>query len=185
MKRHFLISALAVAALLAAFWSLAAPWAAAFPITPDHYKVTLFGVRHISDMTPNATQTACRWKQRLDACATAIDGEDHFVKAARARWFVLAGIAIMILGVLALRMRTVGIWTAAPFVIAALSIGAAITLMRSNIGSALAAFSAAKVTVGGTGMFAAEIAAGVCFIAGLVAAIPASHKHTSLGSSPS
>jgi hypothetical protein len=57
--------------------------------------------------------------------------------------------------------------------------------MRSNIGSALAAVSAAKVTVGGTGMFAAEIAAGICFIAGLVAAIPASHKHTGAGSSPS
>ncbi len=184
MKRHFLISALAVAALLSAFWSLAAPWAAAFPITPDHYKVTLFGVKHISDMTPKATQTSCGWRQRLDACAPAIDGEDHFVKVARARWFVLAGVALMILGILALRMRPVGIWTAAPFVIAALSIGAAITLMRSNIGSALAIFSAAKLDVRGSGMFAAEISAGVCFLAAVVAAIPVPHKHTDAGSSP-
>jgi hypothetical protein len=135
-------------------------------------------------MTPKATQTSCGWSQRLDACAPAIDGEDHFAQVSRARWFVLSGIAIMILGVLALRMRTVGIWTAAPFVVAALSIGAGITLMRSNVGSALAAFSAAKVTVGGTGMFAAEIAAGVCFIAGLVAAIPLPHTHTGEAATP-
>lgn len=185
MKRRFLISALAVVALLATFWSLAAPWASGFfPVRPDHYKVSLYGVRHISDMTTNSTQTRCAWRQRLDACAPAVGGEESFAKLARAKWFVVAGLVFTLLGTAALRMRTVGIWTAAPFVAAALAIGAAITLVRSNAGSALAVLAGARVDLSGSGMFAAEIAAGACFLAAVVAAIAASHKHTGVGAQP-
>ncbi|HUQ19006.1 MAG TPA: hypothetical protein VM099_05280 [Gemmatimonadaceae bacterium] len=182
MKRHFLISAFAVVAILATAWSLVTPWAAGFfPIRPDHYDVGLFGVKHVSDMTTKSTQTKCTWNQRLDACAPAIGGEDNFVKLARAKWFIVAGLAFTTIGIAALRMRTAGVWTAAPFVIAALAIGAGITLVRSNAGSALAALAGARVDLTGSGMLAAEIAAGACFLAAVVAAIPASHSHSGVG----
>lgn len=178
MKRHFLISALALIALLATAWSLVTPWASGFfPIRPDHYNVSLYGVRHISDMTTKSTQTRCSWGQRLDACAPAVGGEDNFVKLARGKWFMVAGLAFTAIGIAALRMRTVGVWTAAPFVIAALSIGAAITMLRSNVGAALAVLAGARVDLSGSGMLAAEIAAGACFLAAVVAAIPASDEH--------
>lgn len=135
-------------------------------------------------MTTNSTQTRCAWRQRLDACAPAIGGEENFVKLARAKWFVVAGLLFTVIGIAALRMRTVGIWTAAPFVIAALAIGAAITMVRSNVGSGLAVLAGARVDLSGSGMFAAEIAAGACFLAAVVAAIPASHKHTGVGAQP-
>jgi hypothetical protein len=173
MKRHFLLSAIAVAALLAIMWSLLASWAAAFPSRPDHYKATLFGVHHISDTTAKTTETRCVWRQRLDACAPAVGGEDNFAKVGRARWFVFGGLLFTILGVLAMRMRNAGIWIAAPFAVAALSVGAAITLIRSNVASGLAAFAGARVEMSGTGMTAAEIAAMLCLIAAVVAAIPA------------
>ena len=100
---------------------------------PDHYKVTLFGVRHISDMGPTATQTRCGWHQKLDACAPAIDGTDKFEKVSRARWFVFAGFLFTLIGVALLRVERIGVWIAAPFVLAAVSVGAAVTLVRSNV----------------------------------------------------
>ena len=56
--------------------------------------------------------------------------------------------------------------------------GAAITLVRSNVPTALAAIAGARVETNGSGMMAAEIAAGLCFIAALVAVIPLPHKKT-------
>jgi hypothetical protein len=50
-------------AIVFIIWSLAAPWAAAFPARADHYKVTLFGVRHISDMTAHSEQSSCSWSR--------------------------------------------------------------------------------------------------------------------------
>ena len=178
MRRRFLIMVAATGAILCILWSFAAPWAAAFPMRPDHYKVTLFGVRHISDMGPAATQTRCGWHQRLDACAPAIDGEEHYASLARARWFVFAGFLFTLIGVAVLRVRHIGPWAASPFVLAAVSMGAAITLVRSNVTTALAAFAGARVETNGTGMTAAELAAGLCFIAVLAAAIPDLHKRT-------
>lgn len=178
MPRRFLIMVAATGAILCILWSLAAPWAAAFPTRPDHYKVTLFGVRHISDMGPAATQTSCGWHQRLDACAPAIGGEAHFASLSHARWFVFAGFLFTLIGVAALRVKDIGPWIASPFVLGALSMGAAITLVRSNVPMALAAFAGARVETNGSGMMAAEIAAGLCFIAALVAVIPFPHKQT-------
>jgi len=175
MPRRFLIMVTSAAAILCLLWSFAAPWAAAFPMRPDHYKVTLFGVRHISDMGPSATETRCGWHQRLDACAPAIDGEEKFASLARARYFVFAGLLFALIGVAVLRVRHVGPWAAGPFVAAALATGAAITFVRSNVPTALAAFSGARVEVNGTGLTAAEIAAGLLFITALIAAIPARH----------
>jgi hypothetical protein len=173
--RRFFIMAAATGAILCILWAFAAPWASAFPMRPDHYKVTLFGVRHISDMGPAATQTRCGWHQRLDACAPAIDGEEKYASLARARYFVFAGLLFTLIGIAVLRVRHVGPWAAGPFVAAALAMGAAITLVRSNVPTALAAFAGARVDVNGTGLTAAEIAAGLCFIAAVIAAIPASH----------
>jgi hypothetical protein len=178
MPRRFLIMVAATGAILCILWSFAAPWAAAFPMRPDHYKVTLFGVRHISDMGPAATQTRCGWHQRLDACAPAIDGEEHYASLARARWFVFAGLIFTLIGVAVLRLKDIRPWAASPFVLGALSTGAAITLVRSNIPTALAAFAGARVETNGSGMTAAEIATGLCFIAALAAAIPAFDKET-------
>src|SRR5260221_2736608 len=128
---RFLIMAASTAAILCFLWSFDAPWAAAFPTRPDHYKVTLFGVRHISDMGPAATQTRCGWHQRLDACAPAIDGTDKFEKVSRARWFVFAGFLFTLIGVALLRVERGGVWIAAPFVLAAVSVGGTVTLVRS------------------------------------------------------
>ena len=172
MGRRLIIMAAATGAILCILWSFAAPWAAAFPVRPDYYKVTLFGVQHISDTGPAATQTRCGWHQRLDACAPAIDGEAHYASLARARWFVFAGLLFTLIGVAVLRVRDIGPLAASPFVLAALSVGAAITLVRSNVPTALAAFAGARVEINGSGMTAAEIAAGLCFIAALAAAIP-------------
>ena len=174
---RFLIMAASTAAILCFLWSFAAPWAAAFPMRPDHYKVTLFGVRHISDMGPAATQTRCGWHQKLDACAPAIDGTDKFDKLSRARWFVFVGFLFTLIGVVLLRVERIGEWIAAPFVLAAVSAGAAVTLVRSNVAGALAAFAGARVDMSGSGMLAAEIAAGLCFLAALIAAIPALVHH--------
>jgi len=170
---RFLIMVASTASILCFLWSFAAPWAAAFPLRPDHYKVTLFGVRHISDMGPAATQTRCGWHQKLDACAPSIDGTDKFDKVARARYFVFVGFLFTLIGVVLLRVERIGEWIAAPFVLAAVSTGAAVSLVRSNVAGALAAFEGARVDLSGSGMLAAEIAAGLCFLAALIAAIPA------------
>jgi hypothetical protein len=165
----------ATGAILCILWAFAAPWASAFPMRPDHYKVTLFGVRHISDMGPSATQTRCGWHQRLDACAPAIDGEAQYASLSHARYFVFAGFLFTLIGVAVLRVRHIGPWAASPFVAAALSTGAAITLVKSNVPTALAAFAGARVETNGSGITAAAIAAGLCLLAALVAAVPAPH----------
>jgi hypothetical protein len=178
MRRRILITVTAVLAVLCIGWSLAAPWAAAFPLRPDHYKVTLFGVTHISDMGPSAKQTSCGWNDPVDPCFPAPDEEESYASLARARWFVLAGLGMTLIGLGVLRFSPTrpGPWTAFPFAIGGVLLGAAITTVRSNVGGALAAFAGARVSMNGTGMTAAAIAVLLCFIAALVAAIPASHR---------
>jgi len=172
---------MASAAILCLVWSLATPWAAAFfPLRQDHYKVSLFGVRHIADMSPGARQTTCRWRDRLDACAPAIEGEQSYASLSRARWFVLAALGFALIGIGALAVSHVSPWTAFPFVVAGVANGAAITLVRSNVLTALASFAGGRVEVNGSGLMAAQIATGLCFVAALIAAI---HPSTTLTSS--
>ena len=160
-------------------WSLAAPWAAAFPLSADHYKVTLFGVRQISD-NASATTKTCGWNDPVAPCFPAPGEDVSYASLARARWLVLAGLGMTLIGLGFLRFSPTrpGPWTAFPFAIAGVLVGAAITTVRSNVGGALAAFAGTRVSMTGTGMTAAGIAALLCFIAALVAAIPPSHHRT-------
>jgi len=158
-------------------WSLATPWAAAFfPLRRDHYKVSLFGVRHIADMSPGAKQITCGWNDAAEGCYPAVGSEDKYASLARARWFVLAALAFALIGVAVLGINHVGVWAASPFVVAALASGAAITVVRSNVLTALASFAGARVEINGSGIMAAQIATGLLFVAALIGAIPASHR---------
>jgi hypothetical protein len=180
MRRRYLIGVTAILAVLCIGWSLAAPWAAAFPLRADHYKVTLFGVRQISDMSPRATTKTCGWNDPVAPCFPAPGEDESYASLARARWLVLGGLGMVLIGLGFLRFSPTrpGPWTAFPFAIAGVLVGAAITTVRSNVGGALAAFAGARVSMTGTGMTAAGIAALLCFIAALVAAIPPSHHRT-------
>jgi hypothetical protein len=163
---------MAAAAILCLVWSLATPWAAAFfPLRQDHYKVSLFGVRHTADMSPGARQTTCRWRDRLDACAPAIGGEESYASLARARWFVLSALGFALIGIGALAVSHLGPRTPFPFVFAGVATGAAISLVRSNVLIALASFAGARVEINGSGMMAAQIATLLCFAAASIAAI--------------
>jgi hypothetical protein len=64
----------ALMAIVFVLWSLVAPRAAAFPDRPDHYKVTLFGVRNVSDMSAESTQTSCGWGAAEAPCRPAPSG---------------------------------------------------------------------------------------------------------------
>jgi hypothetical protein len=173
---------LAAAAILCLVWSLATPWAAAFfPLRQDHYKVSLFGVRHIADMTPNAKQTTCGWNDVAEGCYPAVGFEEKYALLARARWFVLAGLVFALIGVAAVGVGQLGPWAGLPFVFGGVATGAAITLVRSNVLTALASFAGGRVEINGSGLMAAQIATGLCFLAVLIAAIPTS---TTSASSP-
>ena len=150
--------------------------AAAFPLRADHYRVTLFGVRQISD-NASAITKSCGWNDPVAPCFPAPDEDESYASLARARWLVLVGLGMTLIGLGVLRFSATrpGPWTAFPFAIAGVLVGAAITTVRSNVGGALAAFAGARVSITGTGMTAAGIAALLCFIAALVAAIPPSH----------
>ncbi|MEO7683856.1 MAG: hypothetical protein ABIU86_07945 [Gemmatimonadaceae bacterium] len=176
MRRRFLITT-AVVGVLCIGWSLAAPRAAAFPLRADHYKLTLFGVRQIPDMSPTATTKACGWNDPVAPCFPAPGEDGSYASLARAQWLVLAGLGITLIGLGVLRFSPTrpGPWTVFPFAIAGVLVGAAVTTVRWNVGGALAAFAGARVSMSGSGMTAAGIAALLCFIAALIAAIPRSH----------
>jgi hypothetical protein len=172
--RRFLITVLAAVAILCLVWSLATPWAAAFfPLRQDHYKASLFGVRHIADMSPDARQTKCGWNDVAEGCYPAVGFEEKYRSLARARWFALAGLAFALISVGVVGVTQVGRWTPFPLVFAGVAAGAAITLVRSNVLTALASFAGARVEINGSGLMAAQIATGLCLLAASIAAIPA------------
>lgn len=172
-----------VLAVIGIGWSLFGPWTAAFPLRADRYEVTLFGVSHISDMSPTATKKGCGWYDPVAPCFPAADQGESYASLARARWFVLAGLGMTLVGLGVLRFSSTppGPWTAFPFAIAGVLIGAAITAVRSNVGGALHAFAGTRVTMTGTGMTAAAIAALLCLVAALIAAIPPSPHRAQVG----
>jgi hypothetical protein len=165
---------LAAVAILCLVWSLATPWAAAFfPLRQDHYKVSLFGVRHIADMSPDAKQTKCGWNDVAEGCFPAVGFEEKYGSLARARWFVLAALAFTLIGVAAVGVGQLGPWAALPFVFGGVATGAAITLVRSNVLTALASFAGARVEINGSGLMAAQIATLLCFAGASIAAVHA------------
>src|SRR5687767_3630846 len=126
MRRRYLIMAAGVLAVLCIGWSLVGPWAAAFPLRPDHYEVTLFGVSHISDLSPTATRKTCGWNDAVAPCFPAADEAESYALLARARWLVLAGLGMALVGLSVLRFSTTppGAWTAFPFAVAGVLVGA-------------------------------------------------------------
>jgi hypothetical protein len=179
MRRRLVITLSAVLAVVCIAWSLSAPWATTFPVGPDHYSVSLFGVTQISDISLRARKKTCEWNDPVAACFPAQGEDKSYASLARARWFVFAGLGMTLIGLGFLRSSRTrrGLWRPFPFVIAGLLLGAAIMTMSSNLGHAVAAFAGARVSMSETGTTAAGIGALLCFIAGVVAAMPRSHHH--------
>jgi hypothetical protein len=159
-----LMTVTAVTAILFFLWSFAAPWAAAFPPRPDHYKVTLFGVRHIADIRADAAKTSCSWNDPADACRAAPGAGDSYKSLSRARWFMLASLVLSAFSTIVPRRRNA---KARPLLlsVAALSTGCAIILVRANVASALEVFAGATVSIAGSGLTAAAIASMLCLLA--------------------
>src|SRR5688572_3002758 len=84
MRRRHLILVAGVLAVIGTGWSLFGPWAAAFPLRPDRYEVTLFGVSNISDMSPTAAKKTCGWYDPVAPCFPAADEAESYASLARA-----------------------------------------------------------------------------------------------------
>jgi hypothetical protein len=154
--RPFVIAASIIGALLLT-WSMLAPWAAAFPARPDHFKVSLFGVRHILTMEGDSAEKDCGWNGPDAPCQPAANGRGNYSALTFARWFVIIAFGLL---VYALRRNST---PAFPLAAAGLCALIAILLVRFNVAQALQVFAGAKVSVAGSGIVAAEIATAVCF----------------------
>ena len=146
-------SLLRIVASVLGLWSLAAPWAAAFPSRPDHYKATLFGVRHVLDMSATSAQSECYWGDDEEPCQAAAGAETKFKLLTAARWFMLAALAILFAA--SGRFRHSATRVSWLYVGAALAGASAIVLFEGNVAAALAVFDGARVEPRGTGAIAA------------------------------
>jgi hypothetical protein len=163
-------SILSAIAIVLIAWSLLAPWAAAFPGGADHYKVSLFGIRHVFGMEADAPQVRCRWGTAAEPCRPAADGGSSYAALAGARWLVLLSLGLLV-AVNLIRLRRAD-GTAAVLAAAALSAACGILLVRLNVASALAIVSGTQLRFSRSGLTAAGFGATLCAAAAMMSAYP-------------
>jgi hypothetical protein len=150
-----LTTAASILAIAFAVWSLAAPWAAAFPGRADHYKVTLFGVRHVSDMSAQSAQTSCGWGGDEPSCRPSPGGQASYAALTSARWLMLVSLGMLLTATAELLRGRRPPGGALVWVSAILATGIAVMLFRANVVQALAVFAGARAVVAGSGMVGA------------------------------
>lgn len=159
-------------------WALAAPWAAAFPNRPDHYKVTLFGVRHVADMTAHATQSSCHWGSDDSPCRASTTGQANFRAILTVRWLALIALAAVAHGAWSAARPRARAGGATPWLAIAIAMGGAVLIFRLNVTRALAIFADARPVIAGTGMVAAIAAASAALLVAVLSVVPKSIENT-------
>jgi hypothetical protein len=177
MQQHTRALTTATTALAIVFLgcSLVTPWAAAFPDRPDHYKLTLFGVRHVSDMGAHSAQTSCGWGDGAAPCDPAPTAGERYQLLILARWLVLGALALLVTaltGIVGAKRRSLVL---PPLATSAIAIVCAILFIRTNAPYALMVFQDARIMLTGSGIVAAggAAAAGVLSAFGVAVGRPA------------
>ena len=121
---------------------------------------------------PNAKQTKCGWNDVAEGCYPAVGFEEKYASLHVRDGSCCGRLPFALIRYCCPWCKTRRSWKPFPFVIAGVATGAAITLVRSNVLTALASFAGARVEVNGSGLMARR-SPPVVFVACFLAAIPA------------